>query len=351
MIEYLTELLANKYIIALGIVIVTIFLSKIAGKLLKKILHLLSKTKTKLDDIVITMVKTPVKIIILTVGFFIAFKYIYPNFVVGSVDITAIFKVIWILAGALLINKIINALFMWYTEELQHKLHRKIDHTIFQFIRKIVNILIYVSALLAILSSFGVEITPMLAGLGIGGLAIALALKDTLANFFGALFMTIDRPMKIGDFIELDDKTSGYVNDIGWRTTRIKTWDGNFLIIPNSKIADALLKNYNSPKTNLTFSVDCGVSYDSDLRKVEKVVLDVAKKIIKKEDGAIKDFEPFVRFKEFGDSSINLAVYIEAKSRVDKFKIRHELIKDLHERFNKENIEIPFPQIDVHTRK
>jgi small-conductance mechanosensitive channel len=345
------ELLYNKYIIALGIIIITLFLSKITGKLLKIILHISSKTKTKLDDIVINMIKRPVKIIVLTVGFFIAFKYIYPDFVVGSINITSIFKVIWILAGAILINKIVNAFFIWYTEELQHKLHRKIDPTIFQFIRKIVNILIYVSALLAILSSFGVEITPMLAGLGIGGLAIALALKDTLANFFGALFMTVDRPMKIGDFIELDDKTAGYVNDIGWRTTRIKTWDGNFLIIPNSKIADALLKNYNSPKTNLTFSIGCGVSYDSDLKKVEKVVLDVAKKIIKKEDGAIKDFEPFVRFNEFGDSSINFAVFLESKSRADKFKIKHEFIKALHERFNKEKIEIPFPQIDVHNKK
>ena len=137
MIEYLTELLANKYIIALGIVIVTIFLSKIAGKLLKKILHLSSKTKTKLDDIVIDMIKTPIKIIILTIGFFIAFKYIYPNFVVGSVDITGIFKVIWILAGALLINKIINALFMWYTEELHTSYIEKSTTQYFSLLEKL----------------------------------------------------------------------------------------------------------------------------------------------------------------------------------------------------------------------
>lgn len=345
------EILSNKYFVSIGIIIATLIIAQIVSMIMKKIVRFSSKTDTKLDDIIIDAIKSPIRIIIITIGFFVAFKYVYPTFTVGDVGLENLFSVVWILAAAFLFNKIVNALFVWYTEELQHKVRRKVDKTIFQFIRKIVNILIYVFALLAILSSFGVEITPLIAGLGIGGLAIALALKDTLANFFAALFMTVDRPIKIGDFIELDDKTSGHVHDIGWRTTRIKTWDGNYLIIPNSKIADALLKNYNSPRTNLTFSIDCGVSYDSDLDRVEKISIDVAKKVIKKEDGAVNDFEPFVRFKEFGDSSINFAVFLEAKTRADKFKIRHELIKDLHKRFNKEKIEIPFPQMDIHMKK
>ncbi len=345
------DLLNNKYVIAIGIIIGTLIISQIVNFIIKKIIHLSAKTKTKLDDIIFDTLKRPIQLVILTIGFFVAIQYIYPGFNIGTITLTTIFSVIWILTGAFLFNKIINAFFIWYTDELQHKLHRKIDPTIFQFIRKIINILIYIFAIIAILSTFGIEITPLIAGLGIGGIAVALALKDTLSNFFGALFMTIDRPMKLGDYIELDSKTAGYVNDIGWRTTRIKTWDGNFLIIPNAKIANALLKNYNSPKTNLTFSIDCGVSYDSELDKVEKIAIAVAKKIIKNEAVAVTDSEPVVRFKEFGDSSINFSIYLEVHNRSDKFRIRHEFIKALHKRFNKENIEIPFPQIDIHKKK
>jgi MscS family membrane protein len=341
------EILQNQYIIAIIIILLTICIAKLTKYLIKYVIKISSKTKTKLDNLLAEHINSPLQIIILTIGFFIAFKYIYPNFQIGNIDIEQIFTIIWVLAGALLINKITNALFIWYTEDLQHK----VDDNIFHFIRKIVNIIIYVFAIIMILGSLGVEITPLLAGLGIGGLAIALALKDTLANFFGALFIAIDRPLKIGDYIELDEKTGGYVKDIGWRTTRIKTWDGNYIIVPNAQIADSILKNYNSPHTKLTFSVDCGVSYNSDLDKVEKVSIDVAKKVLKKDKSGIKDFVPFVRFKEFGDSSINFATYFEVKDRSDKFRVRHEFIKAIHKRFAKENIEIPFPQIDIHQRK
>jgi len=318
---------------------------------LKKLIKFSSKTKTKFDDIIIDMIKGPLRLIILTIGLFIAFNYVYPDFSFGIITLNKIFSVIWIGAGALLFNKIINAFFLWYTEELQHKLKRKVDKTIFEFIKKIVNILILIFAILAIMGVFGIEITPMLAGLGIGGLAVALALKDTLANFFASIYITADRPMKIGDFIEIDEKTSGYVHDIGWRTTRIKTWDGNYLIIPNSNISESLLKNYNAPKAKLTFFVECSVAYASDLEKVEKVTIDVAKQILKKEEGGVKDFEPFVRFKQFGNSSIDFAVYFEIEDRSYKFKIRHEFIKALHKRFAKEKIEIPFPQLDIHQKK
>jgi MscS family membrane protein len=344
-------LLNNQYFIAILIILLTIGVTKLTKKLINKLIKASSKTKTKLDNILAEHINSPLQIIILTIGFFFAFKYIYPDFQIGNINIEQIFTVIWILAGALLINKITNALFVWYTDELQHKLKHKIDNNIFHFIQKIVNVMIYLFAIIMILSNFGVEITPLLAGLGIGGLAIALALKDTLANFFGALFIAIDRPLKIGDYIELSDSIGGHVKDIGWRTTRIKTWDGNYIIIPNAQIADSKLKNYNAPRTTLTFSIDCGVSYNDDLDKVEKVVIDVAKKVLKKDKSGVNDFVPFVRFKQFGDSSINFATYFEVKDRSDKFRVRHEFIKALHKKFIKEKIEIPFPQIEVHNIK
>jgi small-conductance mechanosensitive channel len=345
------DILSNKYVVGLGIIVGTVIVAQILNFILAKIIKFTAKTKTKIDDLIINEIKSPLKIIIITIGLFISFKYIYPDFAIGLITLEKIFTVIWVLAGAFLVTKIINAIFEWYTEELQHKVKRKIDNTIFQFIRKIVNIIIYILAFLMVLNGLGVEITPLLAGLGIGGLAIALALKDTLANFFGALFLTIDRPMKIGDFIEIDDKTSGHVHDIGWRTTRIKTWDGNYIIVPNSQIADALLRNYDAPKSNMKFAVPCSVSYNSDLDKVEKIVVDEAKKVLKGFEGAVKDSKPSISFTDFGDSAINFKVIFEVKDRSYKFSLRHEFIKALHKRFKKEKIEIPFPQTDIWMRK
>ena len=157
--------------------------------------------------------------------------------------------------------------------------------------------------------------------------------------------------MKLGDYIELDSKTAGYVVDIGWRTTRLRTRDHNYLILPNSKIAESVFRNYNSPKREMTTIVSCGVSYDSDLNKVEKVALSVAKKIQKSVDGTIKDYVPSVRFREFGDNAIKFTVSLRVKNRESRGVVVHEFIKALKARFDKEKIEIPFPQLDIHMSK
>jgi len=201
------------------------------------------------------------------------------------------------------------------------------------------------------LKQFGVEITPLLAGLGIAGIAVAMALKDTLSNFLSAIYITADRPMKLGDYIELDAKTAGYVVDIGWRTTRLRTWDHNYLILPNSKIAESVFRNYNAPKTEMTTLVSCGVAYDSDLEKVEKVALAVAKKVQKSVDGTIKEYEPSLRFREFGDSAITFTVSLRVKNRESRGRVVHEFIKALKTSFDKEKVEIPFPQMDIHMKK
>ncbi len=345
------SILSNKYVLATIILAAVFTLSIFLNKILLWIKHLSSKTKTQLDDILIRHISLPLKIIFLVGGFYYALRVVHPSFVIFNLPLDRIFNVIWILTGALFTTKIIHALFLWYTDELQHKFKKKIDSTIFNFVRKVINAIIVIVAILLILMSFGVKITPLLAGLGIGGIAIALALKPTLENFFSAIYLSTDRPIRIGDFIELDDKVSGHVTDIGWRTTRIKTWDNNHLIIPNSKISSAVLRNYNAPRSSMLFAIPIGVSYDADLEKVEKVVIDVSKKVLKRVDGGDPEFKPVVRYTDFGDSSINFNAILKVKDRSAKFPVRHEFIKAIHERFKKERIEIPFPQRDVHTRR
>jgi small-conductance mechanosensitive channel len=203
---------------------------------------------------------------------------------------------------------------------------------------------IWLTGIIMVLSYFGIEITPFVAALGLGGLAVGLALQDTLSNIFAGLHLIGDQPIKVGDFIEIDDgKVSGFVDDIGWRTTRIKTLPNNYAILPNSKIAEALIINKSMPEQEMAVVIQCGVAYTADLKKVEKVTIDVARKIQKTTDGAVKKFEPFIRYHTFGDSNINFSIILRVKDPVAKFLVTHEFIKELKSRYDKEKIEISWP--------
>jgi small-conductance mechanosensitive channel len=337
--------------VAIGISIASIVVALLMQRVLKMVSVFTSNTKTKIDEILLANVRLPIQVLIITFGFFLAVKYYQPDFSIGGITILQIFSILWIISITFLVSRIIKSGFEIYTYELKEKMHRKIDDTLFNFLRKLINFSVYIVALSIILKQFGIEITPLLAGLGIAGIAVAMALKDTLSNFLSAIYITADRPMKLGDYIELDSKTAGYVVDIGWRTTRLKTWDHNYLILPNSKIAESVFRNYNAPKREMTTLVSCGVSYDSDLNKVEKVALTVAKKVQKSVDGTIKDYIPSFRFREFGDNAITFTVSLRVKNRESRSVVVHEFIKALKSRFDKEKIEIPFPQMDVHVSK
>ncbi|RZD30405.1 MAG: hypothetical protein CXT77_04700 [uncultured DHVE6 group euryarchaeote] len=349
MLEYLSQFDSNS--VSISIIIISIIFAILMRRVLKIVAKFTAKTKTKVDEIILENIRSPIQVLIITFGFFFAVKYSQPEFSIGSISILQIFSILWIIAITFLVSRIIKALFEAYTYELKEKLHRKIDDTLFNFTRKLINFAVWIIALSIILKQFGIEITPLLAGLGIAGIAIAMALKDTLSNFLSAIYITADRPMKLGDYIELDANTAGYVVDIGWRTTRLRTWDHNYLILPNSKIAESVFRNYNAPKTEMTTLVSCGVAYDSDLKKVEKVALVVAKKVQKSVDGTIKDYEPSLRFREFGDNAITFTVSLRVKNRESRGRVVHEFIKALKISFDKEKIEIPFPQMDVHMKK
>jgi small-conductance mechanosensitive channel len=203
--------------------------------------------------------------------------------------------------------------------------------------------LIFSIGALIILQSVGISITPLVTALGIGGLAVALALQPTLSNLFAGLQIIISKQVEVGDYVQLDSGQKGYVTDVSWRNTKIRELPNNLIVVPNSKLADSIVTNFNQPQKEMSVLVKCGVSYDSDLEKVEKVTIDVAKKVLKKIQGGESEFEPFIRFHTFGDSSIDFSVILRVKEFVNKYLIRHEFIKALHKRYNKEGINIPFP--------
>lgn len=183
-----------------------------------------------------------------------------------------------------------------------------------------------------------------------GSLAVALALQSTLANLFSGFYLLLDKPVKAGDFIKLESGEEGYVDAIGWRSTRIRMLANNTIVLPNSKLSETQVLNYYLPEPECAVLVQVGVDYASDLEKVEKVTIEVARGIQKEVEGAVTGFEPFIRYHTFADSSINFTVILRAKEFTANYLMKHEFIKRLHARYLKEGIVIPFPQRTVEFR-
>ena len=196
---------------------------------------------------------------------------------------------------------------------------------------------------LVILQSLGISITPLLTALGVGGLAVSLALKDTLSDFFAGLHILLSQKVKPGDFVELDTGYMGYIQNITWRHTTLMERTNNVVTVPNAKISAAIVKNYDKGDPSFSIRVPVGVSYDSNLDHVISVTEDVANSVIKDVDGAKKDSSPVVRCFQFGPSSIDLKVYFSGEKYGDQHPIIDEFIRRLHKRYISEKIEIPFP--------
>ncbi|MEV5409527.1 mechanosensitive ion channel family protein [Thermopolyspora sp. NPDC052614] len=200
---------------------------------------------------------------------------------------------------------------------------------------------------LVLLQSIGISVAPLLTALGVGGLAVALALQDTLRNLFAGIQILASKKVQPGDYVRLDTGEEGYVDDINWRNTTVRQLSGNIVIVPNAHLADTVMTNYHQPAEEMSVSVQVGVSYDSDLDEVERVTLEVARDVMQTVEGAMPDHEPLIRFNTFADSRINFSVILRASQPAAQFVIVHEFIKRLHRRYRAENIEIPYPSREL----
>jgi small-conductance mechanosensitive channel len=204
-------------------------------------------------------------------------------------------------------------------------------------------IIIISIGVLMILQSLGLSIAPFLTALGVGGLAISLALKDTLSDFFAGLHILLSQKVKPGDFVEMDSGHMGYVRNITWRHTTLMERTNNIVTIPNAKVSAAIVKNYDKGDPSFSVRVAVGVSYDSDLEHVIQVTQEVADGVVQDVDGAKKDSPAVVRYFEFADSSVNIKVYFRGLKYGDQHTIIDEFIRRVHKRYNAEGINIPFP--------
>lgn len=206
-----------------------------------------------------------------------------------------------------------------------------------------VRIAIYIIGLLIILDALDISIAPMITAFGIGGLAISLALKDTLTDVFAGLHILLSKKVQVGDFVQIDTGDMGYVQNISWRNTTIMERTNNIIHIPNTRLSSAIIKNFDSGDRSFSVKIPVGVGYSSNLDEVEKVTNEVIKEIQISMDETNKNYEPTMRFQNFGESSINLMVYFRGNRYGDQNPIIDKFIKLLHKKYAEAGIEIPFP--------
>jgi len=303
---------------------------------------LASRTRTQLDDLVLGRMTTPIVLAILVVGTYIGLNRI-SALDSHMASITTYFVVAGIAVATFSLARLVNAILAWYAVEIAHRTKTDLDEKLLPILSRVINIVIYAVGVMIILGRLHIEISPLIASLGIGGLAIALAVQPSLSSFLAGTYVMADGIVKKGDYIELDSGQVGFVESIDWRTTKIRHWQGNLIIMPNSKLADAIITDYEVPEPPMLFFIPCGVSYDSDLERVEEVTMEVARQVVKDCPEAVQDFEPGFRWREFADSNVNFIIILKGVNRVAQFIVRHHFIRALHKRFLQEGIEINYP--------
>ncbi|MDX3235203.1 mechanosensitive ion channel family protein [Streptomyces sp. ME03-5709C] len=220
--------------------------------------------------------------------------------------------------------------------------------TIFVNITRVVVLAI---GFLVLLQTLGISVTPLITALGVGGLAVALALQDTLANLFAGVHILASKTVQPGDYIRLSSGEEGYVVDINWRNTVVRQLSDNLVIIPNAKLASAIATNFHQPEQQMSLIVQAGVGYDNDLEHVERVTVEVAVEVMAHVEGGIPGHEAAVRFHTFGESRIDFSVILRTTEYGEQYRIKHEFIKRLHRRYQEEGIDIAFPTRNVVLRQ
>ena len=212
-------------------------------------------------------------------------------------------------------------------------------------VSNIVRFIIIALGLLVVLGRFGVEITPILAALGVGGLAVALALQDPLSNLFSGMFVTIAGQLRIGDYVRTDFGVEGTVTDFNWHSTRIVAASGDPIIVPNSRMAKAVVTNFSMPTQEVTFNVELVLAHGADLARTEQVTLEVAREVERGIEGGVPAFDPLFRVLNYVDLGIRIAIGMRARSFTDQALLKHELLKRLDARYRREGIVVARPVV------
>jgi MscS family membrane protein len=341
-----STIINNPYLKSLSILVIFFILSKIVYVIFEKVfLGLAKKTKTEIDDLIVEKIRNPLNFILLLIG--VRLALVPLEFTTGYIaTIEKLIYTLIILLVTLIVARIFDILIDNWGSKFTKITKSDLDDQLLGLAHKFSKVVIYLVGILVILDYWGIAIGPFLASLGIAGLAIAFALQNTLSNIFGGIALIIDKTIRVGDVIEVDG-TTGTVMDIGLRSTKIKSFDGNSVIIPNGKLVDSKVQNRVQPNKKERVVIPFGVEYGADIEKVKKIVM----KEIKKVPDVLDDPGPSVMFREMGDSALIFKVYFWMKTYSETFAAKDKANTLIYNALNKAKISIPFPQMDVHLKK
>ena len=306
------------------------------------LLRITLRTPTDLDSRIVRAIRMPMTLGIVVLGAYLSLTL--PLTLEGGEQraVNTVAGFLALLLGSRAVASIVSSLFSWYLQNVAPRRQGTIDERLVPLLRRITVALVYaVGGLLAL--DMVIDVTPLVAGLGLGGLAVALAIQPTLANLFAGGYVMTEGIVSPGDYIELDGGVAGYVVDVGWRSVRIRTWGNNLVVVPNSKFAETIVTNYQRPFAPVNVYLICGISYDSDLYHVERVSREVMTALLETDPNGVKEYGSYFGYDNFGDSNINFWLFLQAKDRLASYDLRSALIQQLHHRFREEGIVINYP--------
>ena len=311
--------------------------------LFRLVLHLSQWTSSDLTSRMMRATRWPLTLGILVLGSYLAVTtpFELTDSQHGAAD--KVSGLLGIVLGIFALVGVLSRGIDWYLENLASHTQQVIDVKLIPLLRRGAVALIYGIGGLLILDLLGISISPLIAGLGLGGLAVALAIQPTLANLFAGTYVMTEGVVSPGDYVQLEGSIAGYVVEVGWRSTRVRTWGNNLVVVPNSKFAETIITNYQRPIPAVNVYLPCGVSYDTDLYRVEEICREVMGEVLEAEPSAVKEYGGWFGFDNFGDSNVNFWLFVQARDRLAGFELQTALIQRLHQRFRTEGIVINYP--------
>jgi len=341
LLDFIWNNLYLRFILVMALTFIGAWIARIV---LKRILKpLTKKTNTKVDDLIIKNTGSMIFYVIIAIGLKVSLSYVSLE----SIYYHSLVESFLIIVITILILRIVNDLATHWKEDWAAKTASTADDRLIPLIEKIIKVILVALAVIFIFDSWEIDISPLLATAGIAGIAISLAVKDSLANMLGGLQLVLDKTFKVGDKIKLESGELGVILDIGLRSTKLKTYDNEVIYIPNGYLANAKVKNYTVPDLKIRVNVEFGVAYGSNTEKVRKVVLQALKKM----DKVLDDPEPAVQFLNMSDFSLDFIARAWVEDYMDAYSMKLNMTDEIYNALNREGISIPFPTHTVYTKK
>jgi len=303
-----------------------------------------AKSSAQIDDLLVQTLRGPFMLWVAMLGLYLAAQSSeLPDRLTLFIGKTLL--ILWIISLTVVASKAAGLLVKLYGNAASSAL------PVTSLTQNLVSLMVATVGILILLDTLHISVTPILTALGVGGIAVALALQDTLSNLFAGFYVSLAGQVRVGDYIKLDTCEEGFVADIGWRSTTLKALPNNLIVVPSAKLAQAIVTNYHLPEKRMSLLIPVSVSYECDPETVEGILIEEAVSAAREIQGLLAEPAPVVRFiPGFGASSMDFTLICQVAEFVDQYLVQHELRKRIFKRFRREGMNIPFPIRTIYIR-